>query len=104
MYDLINTVNAPALPCFMVLHPSREAQHLQISMSSIPLQVFKTRPTSMDLTRLYQGFDILQLLTMPLSIAVLLLASAALGIPLDQTFKLARSGVLLSGLGIRDAY
>ena len=53
------------------------------------LQVFKTRPTSMDLTS---------------SIAVLLLASAVLGIPLDQTVKLTRSGVLLSGFGVQGAY
>ena len=58
----------------------------------------------MDFTRLYQGFDTLQLWTMLSSIAVLLLASAALGIPLDQTVQHARSGVLLSGFGIRGAY
>ena len=45
----------------------------------------------MDFTRWYQGFDTLQLRTMISSIAVLLLASAALGIPSDQAVKHARS-------------
>ena len=93
----------------MVLHPSREAQHLHVgsNISVIhpsSLLVFKTEPTSMDFARWHQGFDTLQLWTMLSSIAVLLLASAALGIPLDQTVKHARSGVLLSGFGIRGAY
>ena len=76
------------------MHPSREAQHLQISMSSTSpssLQVFKTRPTSMDFTHWHQGFDTFQLWTVLSSIAVLLLAPAALGIPLAQTVKHARS-------------
>ena len=48
----------------------------------------------MEFTHWHQGFDTLQLWKMPLSIAVLLLAPAALGIPLDQIVKHARSVVV----------
>ena len=59
----------------MVLHPSREAQHLHVSpnisvIHPSSFQVFKIEPISMDFTHWHQGFDTLQLWTMLSSIVI----------------------------------